>query len=148
MLRKVQEWRVNSPAEYLLSGAKQRARRGGLPFDIDATDIIIPECCPLLGLRLVPLGGKRTDATPSLDRINPVRGYIKVNVWIISWRANRLKNDATVEEIEAMVTGLRMSGAHLNLLRSRKSYKYVRLYLMSEDRMTAKELSIADMGKQ
>ena len=27
MLRKTQEWRINSPAEYLLSTAKQRARR-------------------------------------------------------------------------------------------------------------------------
>jgi len=74
MLQKAQEWRVNSPAEYLLSGARQRARRGELLIDIDVSDIVIPEFCPLLGIRLVPFGGKRTDATPSLDRIDSTRG--------------------------------------------------------------------------
>jgi hypothetical protein len=126
MLRKVQQWRVNSPAEYLLSGAKQRARRGGLPFDIDATDIVVPEVCPLLGIRLVALGGKRTDATPSLDRIDPIKGYVKGNVWVISWRANRLKNDATFQELEAIVLGLRVA-------RSRQAAKYMRLHLVSKD---------------
>jgi hypothetical protein len=125
MLRKTQEWRVNSPAEYLLSAAKQRARRGGLPFDIDVTDIIVPERCPLLGLRLVPFGGKRTDATPSLDRIESVRGYVKGNIWVISWRANRLKNDATLEELEAIVRGLRK-------FQSRQLARSVRLHLVSK----------------
>jgi len=105
MLRKVQEWRVNSPAEYLLSAAKQRARRGGLPFDIDVTDIAMPERCPLLGIRLVPFGGRRTNATPSLDRIDPSAGYVKGNVWVISWRANRLKNDATFQELRPSYWG-------------------------------------------
>ncbi len=146
MLQRTQEWRINSPAEYLLSGAKQRARRSGLPFNIDATDIIVPERCPLLNIRLVPLGGKRTDATPSLDRIKASKGYVKGNVWVISWRANRLKSDATLEELEALAAGLRRAGAHLNLLRSRQAGQY--MHLMAKDRMTAKELGIADMGRR
>lgn len=106
MLQKTRDWRVNSPSEYLLSGAKQRARRGGLPFNIDASDVAIPEFCPVLGLKLVPLSGKRTNATPSLDRIDPSKGYVKGNVWVISWRANRLKNDATLEELRQIVAGI------------------------------------------
>jgi hypothetical protein len=128
MLQKTQEWRVNSPAEYLLSAAKQRARRGGLPFDIDVTDIIVPERCPILGFPLIPLGGKRTDATPSLDRIEAVKGYVKGNVWVISWRANRLKNDATLTELKALVSGLQMSGAWLNMLSSRRAGEYFRTH--------------------
>lgn len=106
MSQKTQEWRTNSPAEYLLSAAKQRARRGELPFNIDVTDIVIPECCPLLGIRLVAFGGKRTDATPSLDRIETMKGYVKGNIWVISWRANRLKCDATLDELRGIVAGL------------------------------------------
>jgi hypothetical protein len=126
MLRKTQEWRVNSPAEYLLSAAKQRARRGGLAFDIEVTDIVVPERCPLLGLRLVPFGGKRTDATPSLDRVDPATGYVKGNVWVISWRANRLKNNATFQELEAIVLGMRVA-------MSRQAAHYFRSRLISKD---------------
>lgn len=106
MLRKTREWRTNSPVEYLLSVAKQRARRAEMLFNLDVTDIVVPERCPLLGLRLVPFGGKRTDATPSLDRIDSLLGYVKGNVWVISWRANRLKNDATLDELRGIVAGL------------------------------------------
>lgn len=133
MLRKVQEWRVNSPAEYLLSSAKQRARRGGLPFDIDVTDVVVPEHCPLLGLRLVPFGGKRVDETPSLDRIDATKGYVKGNVWVISWRANRLKSDAAFEELEAIVSGIRMAVAKMQVIRSRQAFQYFRLHLVSKD---------------
>lgn len=36
---------------------------------------------------------------PSLDRINPDRGYVPGNVQVISFRANTLKNNATREEL-------------------------------------------------
>lgn len=49
------------------------------------------------------LGGPRGPTTPSLDRIVPERGYVRGNVEVISWEANRLKNSATLEQLEALV---------------------------------------------
>lgn len=40
------------------------------------------------------------DSSPSLDRINTDYGYTPENSRIISWRANKLKNDATYLEYE------------------------------------------------
>lgn len=39
------------------------------------------------------------DDSYSLDRIDSSRGYVKGNIWVISLRANRIKNDSTVEEL-------------------------------------------------
>ena len=35
----------------------------------------------------------------SFDRINPKEGYTKENTQIISYRANRIKNDASADEL-------------------------------------------------
>lgn len=67
-------------------------------------DINVPDVCPMLGIQLnydgVGEGGwSRKDNSPSLDRINNKLGYTKDNIQIISWRANRIKNDSTPEEL-------------------------------------------------
>lgn len=43
------------------------------------------------------------DCAPSLDRLVPALGYVRGNVRVISHRANRLKGDALIEEIEAVL---------------------------------------------
>jgi hypothetical protein len=40
------------------------------------------------------------------DRKDNARGYVKDNVRVISWRANRLKSDATLEELRLLVRDL------------------------------------------
>lgn len=70
--------------------AKNRAVKKNLEFNIEISDIIIPEECPIL---------KKVMDIPSIDRIDPNKGYIKGNIQIISNRANMLKNNATLEEI-------------------------------------------------
>jgi hypothetical protein len=49
---------------------------------------------------------KKGAGTPSLDRIDSSLGYVKGNVWVISWRANHIKTDATLDELRLLVTGL------------------------------------------
>ena len=77
-----------------------------MEFTITKEDIVIPDKCPLLGIDIIPKAKDRTHS-PSLDRIDSQKGYIKGNVQIISNRANRIKSDATIEEIELLLNFMR-----------------------------------------
>ena len=90
----------------LLRSAKQRAKTKGLDFNIDITDINLPDKCPLLGIPLDSFYREATDNSYSIDRIDSSKGYIKGNVWVISKRANTLKGNATLEELELLVKNL------------------------------------------
>jgi hypothetical protein len=83
--------------------AKHRAKRKGLPFDLAIEDIAIPERCPMLGILLVRGTDKLHDASPTLDRIRAAKGYVKENIRVISYKANRAKNNLTLEEMKLMV---------------------------------------------
>lgn len=85
----------------IFNRAKSRATRKGWEFTIELSDIKIPELCPVFKQ---PLIYGDTDWTPSIDRINPALGYIKGNICIISNRANRIKNDASMQELQAVVS--------------------------------------------
>lgn len=93
--------RKTRPARALLERARQRAHRQGIPYSLRREDISVPRRCPVLGLSLV-VGGSRSDASPSLDRIEPGKGYTAGNVRVISDRANRLKSDQTLDEVRLM----------------------------------------------
>lgn len=93
-------------ASSMLSNARARAKRLEIPFSIDISDIVVPDVCPVLGIPLEwGVGrGRMNDHSPSLDRVVPELGYVPGNVVVISWLANRLKNNATLEQLEALVT--------------------------------------------
>lgn len=84
---------------YLWRSAKNRAIKRGEEFSIGLEDIIIPNKCPILGIPLKYHRGIKQDNSYSLDRIDSSKGYIKGNVWVISLRANRIKNDSTPQEL-------------------------------------------------
>lgn len=90
---------------YIFKSTKHRAKKRNITFNIDVTDIIIPIYCPLLGIKLKKTLG-RDNTTPSIDRINPELGYIKGNIWIISWKANRIKSNLTVDELKMFCSNL------------------------------------------
>jgi hypothetical protein len=83
--------------------ARWRAKRDGMCFSLCPDDIIVPKNCPILGIVLRIADGKPNDHSPSLDRKNNRRGYVRDNVCIISYRANRIKNDATLKELRAVL---------------------------------------------
>lgn len=86
----------------LFNNAKQRARMFGIPFELQPSDIVVPSACPILWIPLVVGTGCAKAGSPSLDRINPDRGYIPGNVQVISHKANTIKSNATLQEIEAV----------------------------------------------
>lgn len=98
----------NTKEYKLWEKAKARAKRVGVPFDLAVKDIVIPKVCPLLGIRIEPDNrGTWKSSSPTIDRKAPGLGYVRGNVWVISHRANLLKNDATTEELELLTRKLR-----------------------------------------
>jgi len=84
----------------ILRRAQVRAKQQGREFNIDRSDIHIPTHCPILGLKLERShNGRGTAQSPSRDRIDSTKGYVKGNVWIISRKANSMKHDATPDEL-------------------------------------------------
>ena len=97
-------WQKLDPRRKMLSQAKSRARTKNIEFNLNVEDIILPDECPLLNLPFVVGTKEDYEQTYSLDRINPNKGYIKENVCWISGRANRIKYNATIKELEQILT--------------------------------------------
>ena len=75
-------------------GRIQDAKKRNIPYDEDVFySLIVPKKCPVIGLEIdlegknIKIGGG--DDSPSFDKMNPKKGYVKGNVQIISFAANR-----------------------------------------------------------
>jgi|LakMenEpi03Aug12_release.lakeMendotaPanAssembly.Ray.scaffolds.fasta_scaffold877081_2 hypothetical protein len=99
--------RKNNPEAELLRTAKHRAKRKNIPLDITLEDIIIPEYCPVLGIKLFNGTNVACYNSPTIDRIKPELGYVKGNIQVLSYRANMLKSNATIEELEKVLEHLK-----------------------------------------
>lgn len=95
--------RKADPRIDMLTSARERANKSGVPFDLSKEDIVVPETCPVLGITLEVNENRVADSSPTLDRFIPELGYTKGNVAVISYRANRIKTDASVNELRALV---------------------------------------------
>lgn len=96
------EYRNNNQIKLMLGRAYQRAKKKGYDFTITKHDIIIPEKCPAIGIVLKYNNKPQMSNSPSLDRLDSIKGYTKENINVISGRANFIKSDATFEEFEAI----------------------------------------------
>ena len=67
-------------------------------WTIDFGELEFPVCCPILGIELDYFADSKQENSPSFDRVDNSKGYVKGNVIVCSWRANRIKNDGTAEE--------------------------------------------------
>jgi hypothetical protein len=76
----------------------------GWDCNLTLEDTQIPAQCPVLGIPLFFTPNQRTDNTPSLDRRDNAKGYVSGNVFVISWRANQIKRDATPEELRKLIS--------------------------------------------
>jgi hypothetical protein len=88
-----------------LNSAKARAKRDSVPFSLTREYLlsIATDVCPVFhtpfewGRSGLGIGKFKTNC-PTLDRIEPSLGYVEGNVAFISHRANRLKDNGTMQE--------------------------------------------------
>jgi hypothetical protein len=93
------------PEKYLWKQAKHRAKwdYNDLEFTITQEDIVIPDRCPYLG---TTFDTTDKELSPSLDRIDSSKGYTKDNIRVISYKANRMKSNATEQELISFAKGV------------------------------------------
>lgn len=100
-----EEWLLQK----MLNASRARANRKNLEHTITLEQLkMLYPCdnkCPVFGFDLA--WGHPKWSSPSLDRIDSSRGYTYENCQIISNKANMLKNDATLEELELLVNYLK-----------------------------------------
>ena len=96
--------------ERMLYRAELRSVKKNWEFNLtlDYLKQLWDECdgmCEVLKIKMIPVNGKggKLWECPSLDRIDSTKGYIKGNVKIISYRANTLKSNATLDEIQNLL---------------------------------------------
>jgi hypothetical protein len=103
LLKKRQE----DPCRFIFYSAKHRAKKDNILFTITKEDVysLYPSDgkCPILGIELSPNTKTTQDSSPSLDRIVPEKGYVIGNIVVVSHRANRIKNNATLEDLKKIV---------------------------------------------
>ena len=77
-----------------------------LPFEED----MYPDVCPVFGTRLIygdPSVSRHN--RPSFDKVVPAKGYTRENVCIISFKANFLKNNASLDDIKRILSYIKKS---------------------------------------
>lgn len=92
---------------YQLRTIKNKCKKLNILFNITLDQIEQPEYCPVLGIKLNYAwgggGGFNTKGNKaSLDKLIPELGYVPGNVFVISWRANKLKSDMNFDEISGI----------------------------------------------
>lgn len=93
------DWKKQPLNKRIYNRAKARAKEKGIEFTIELSDITIPDVCPVFK---IPFVYGDHGLTYSIDRIDPNKGYVKGNVIIMCNRANMMKNNATLEEVELL----------------------------------------------
>ena len=94
------QYKESSTELKIFNACKKRSREKELEFTLRLEDIVIPTHCPMLGVLLFPATGQAAHAnSPSIDRLDPRKGYTTENTVIISHRANTIKSNATPEEL-------------------------------------------------
>jgi hypothetical protein len=87
----------------IYNSLKGSAKRRNIDFSLTMTELnelTFPLTCPILGIPLRYNKGQAQDNSISIDRIDSSRGYEIENIIVVSWRANRLKNNASIKDLE------------------------------------------------
>lgn len=92
---------IGGRASSLIHKAKVRAAKKGLDFDLDqhwCMDRL--ERCAVTGVAFVIVRGEGLHKhAPSIDRIDPTKGYLKTNCRLVTWIFNQAKNSYSDDEL-------------------------------------------------
>jgi hypothetical protein len=104
-LKGLLEYAIRQKLSRTLGNTKSVCEKEGVPFDMTVEDLApFPLTCPVLGntINWMSTGVSGNDS-PSIDRMVPEKGYVRGNVRVISNKANRLKSNASLDELDAIV---------------------------------------------
>jgi hypothetical protein len=101
--RQRKNFKAKNPHLNLIKGARQRAKDKGLPYDLNKYYKELRErfeqgVCEVSGLPIKKTPGQVTWDTPSIDRIEPEKGYVYSNVRIVAYAVNVALNDWGLEQ--------------------------------------------------
>lgn len=103
MKRRLIYKKYENPEKFIWTRIRGNCKYTHTEFNLDVSDIIIPDYCPILDIPLFWTENSKGDNTPSVDRIDPSKGYIKGNVAVISEKANRMKQNNTIDTLERII---------------------------------------------
>jgi len=101
---------VRGTLETVTAGCRARAKRKGIPCDIDTTFIydLLKQQNGLCAVTKIPLSSSKTNNgvsnpnTVSIDRIDPSLGYVKTNVRLVTYMYNSCKGPWTDRDVLTM----------------------------------------------
>lgn len=96
------KWRIANYQIQWLKRIEHRCIKHGIEFNLTLEDFDIPGMCPALDIPLIVSDSNKFQS-PSMDRIDPQKGYTKGNVRVISYRANQIKSNSTIDEMEKVL---------------------------------------------
>lgn len=102
MKERIYHTKVDRLKGYIIRNIKSSAKIRNLEFNLEYTDLELPEICPILQFPLKYKGEGKSQSFDyaTVDRIDNTKGYIKGNVIIVSRLANAMKNEASFEQLK------------------------------------------------
>lgn len=104
-----EDYRTKNRYAIRVRACRARAKAKSLAFDLteDHLKEIWTDVCPVFNIPLDIQALKNSPQHAELDRIIPELGYVNGNVAWLSQRANRIKDNAKLEELERLVDWLK-----------------------------------------
>lgn len=102
-------WKKNNPTKVYLNSVRRRARARNLKFDLDLEwfeQRLTKGVCEVTNLFFIDSGKPMAPFKPSVDRIDPKRGYTKNNCKMVVWIYNACKGDNLHEDVMMMARAL------------------------------------------
>ena len=101
---KRKELHKKDPRIRIFSGLRARAKKKNLECNLESYKDLpkVPKYSPIFNIPLFVGVGVSTDNSPTLDRIDNNKGYIKGNLQIISRKANQMKSNGNFKDIEML----------------------------------------------